>query len=141
MGEQILILTFVVIVIGGLGSIKGALIGALLVGVADTMGRVLLPDLFALFFRPSVADGVGGAIGSMVIYLLMAGVLFYRPRGLFGSRAERGDVAALSAHARRKLGVVPPARALDRGDDTLALRVASPAIRLPDLDRRLGQRG
>jgi branched-chain amino acid transport system permease protein len=84
MGEQILILTFVVIVIGGLGSIKGALIGALLVGVADTMGRVLLPDLFALLFRPSVADGVGGAIGSMVIYLLMAGVLFYRPRGLFG---------------------------------------------------------
>jgi branched-chain amino acid transport system permease protein len=87
MGEQILILTFVVIVIGGLGSIKGALIGALLVGVADTMGRVLLPDLFALFFRPSVADGVGGAIGSMVIYLLMAGVLFFRPRGLFGQQA------------------------------------------------------
>jgi branched-chain amino acid transport system permease protein len=84
MGEQILILTFVVIVIGGLGSIKGALVGALLVGVADTMGRVLLPDLFALLFRPSVADGVGGAIGSMVIYLLMAGVLFYRPHGLFG---------------------------------------------------------
>ena len=83
-GEQILILTFVVIVIGGLGSIRGALIGALLVGVADTMGRVLLPDLFALVFRPSVADGVGGAIGSMVIYLLMAGVLFFRPRGLFG---------------------------------------------------------
>jgi branched-chain amino acid transport system permease protein len=87
MGEQILILTFVVIVIGGLGSIRGALIGALLVGVADTMGRVLLPDLFALFFRPSVADGVGGAIGSMVIYLLMAGVLFFRPRGLFGQQA------------------------------------------------------
>jgi branched-chain amino acid transport system permease protein len=87
MGEQILILTFVVIVIGGLGSIKGALIGALLVGVADTMGRVLLPDLFALFFRPSVADGVGGASGSMVIYLLMAGVLFFRPRGLFGQQA------------------------------------------------------
>ncbi len=84
MGEQILILTFVVIVIGGLGSIKGALVGALLVGVADTMGRVLLPDLFALVFQPSVADGVGGAVGSMVIYLLMAGVLFYRPRGLFG---------------------------------------------------------
>ena len=85
MGEQILILTFVVIVIGGLGSIRGALVGALLVGVADTMGRVLLPDFFALFFRPSVADGVGGAVGSMVIYLLMAGVLFFRPRGLFGA--------------------------------------------------------
>ena len=87
MGEQILILTFVVIVIGGLGSIKGALIGALLVGVCDTMGRVLLPDLLEVLFRPSVADGVGGALGSMVIYLLMAGVLVFRPRGLFGQQA------------------------------------------------------
>jgi branched-chain amino acid transport system permease protein len=87
MGEQILILTFVVIVIGGLGSVKGALIGALLVGMADTLGRVLLPELFGLMFRPSVADGVGGAVGSMVIYLLMAGVLLLRPRGLFGARA------------------------------------------------------
>ena len=87
MGEQILILTFVVIVIGGLGSVKGALVGALLVGMADTLGRVLLPELFGLMFRPSVADGVGGAVGSMVIYLLMAGVLLLRPRGLFGARA------------------------------------------------------
>jgi branched-chain amino acid transport system permease protein len=87
MGEQILILTFVVIVIGGLGSIKGALVGALLVGVCDTMGRVLLPDLLELAFEPAVADGVGGAIGSMVIYLLMAGILFFRPRGLFGQQA------------------------------------------------------
>jgi branched-chain amino acid transport system permease protein len=85
MGEEILILAFVVIVIGGLGSIKGALVGALLVGIADTLGRVLLPDLFSLFFAPSVADGVGGAVGSMVIYLLMAAVLFLRPRGLFGA--------------------------------------------------------
>jgi branched-chain amino acid transport system permease protein len=84
MGEEILILAFVVIVIGGLGSIKGALIGALLVGIADTLGRILLPDMFGLFLRPSVADGLGGAIGSMVIYLLMAAVLFFRPRGLFG---------------------------------------------------------
>jgi branched-chain amino acid transport system permease protein len=87
MGEQILILTFVVIVIGGLGSVKGALVGALLVGMADTLGRVLLPELFGLMFRPSVADGVGGAVGSMVIYVLMAGVLLLRPRGLFGARA------------------------------------------------------
>jgi branched-chain amino acid transport system permease protein len=87
MGEEILILAFVVIVIGGLGSIKGALVGALLVGIADTLGRILLPDLFGLIFAPSVADGVGGAIGSMVIYLLMATVLFFRPRGLFGAEA------------------------------------------------------
>jgi branched-chain amino acid transport system permease protein len=86
MGEEILILAFVVIVIGGLGSIKGALVGALLVGIADTLGRILLPDLFGLFFGPSVADGVGGAVGSMVIYLLMAAVLFLRPRGLFGAQ-------------------------------------------------------
>jgi branched-chain amino acid transport system permease protein len=85
MGEEILILAFVVIVIGGLGSIRGALVGALLVGIADTLGRILLPDLFGLFLSPSVADGVGGAIGSMVIYLLMAAVLFWRPRGLFGT--------------------------------------------------------
>jgi branched-chain amino acid transport system permease protein len=87
MGEEILILAFVVIVIGGLGSIKGALVGALLVGIADTLGRILLPDLFGLYFAPSVADGVGGALGSMVIYLLMAAVLFFRPRGLFGAEA------------------------------------------------------
>jgi branched-chain amino acid transport system permease protein len=86
MGEEILILAFVVIVIGGLGSIKGALVGALLVGIADTLGRILLPDLFGLFLLPSVADGVGGAVGSMVIYLLMAAVLFYRPRGVFGAQ-------------------------------------------------------
>jgi branched-chain amino acid transport system permease protein len=85
MGEEILILAFVVIVIGGLGSIRGALVGALLVGIADTLGRILLPDLFGLFLSPSVADGVGGATGSMVIYLLMAAVLFWRPRGLFGT--------------------------------------------------------
>jgi branched-chain amino acid transport system permease protein len=87
MGEEILILAFVVVVIGGLGSIKGALVGALLVGIADTLARILLPDLFGLFFGPSVADGVGGAIGSMAIYLLMAAVLFFRPRGLFGAQA------------------------------------------------------
>jgi branched-chain amino acid transport system permease protein len=86
MGEEILILAFVVIVIGGLGSIKGALAGALLVGIADTLGRILLPDLFGLFMGPSAADGVGGAVGSMVIYLLMVAVLFYRPRGLFGAQ-------------------------------------------------------
>lgn len=67
MGESILILTFVVIVIGGIGSVRGALLAALLVGVVDTFGRVLLP--------PAVAE--------MAIYLLMAAVLFWRPQGLF----------------------------------------------------------
>ena len=83
MGERILILTFVVIVIGGIGSVRGAFIGALLVGLVDTFGRVLLPTTFKLFLEPSLADGVGAAVASMAIYMLMAAVLFLRPRGLF----------------------------------------------------------
>ncbi len=87
MGEPVLILAFVVIVIGGIGSIKGALIGAILVGVTDTMGRFLLPQIFATFMDPSRATGVGSALASMLIYILMAVVLVLRPRGLFGVRA------------------------------------------------------
>ncbi|MEX0953905.1 MAG: branched-chain amino acid ABC transporter permease [Rhizobiaceae bacterium] len=83
MGEPVLILAFVVIVIGGIGSIKGALIGAILVGVTDTMGRFLLPQTLMLFMPPSQAALIGGAIASMLIYLLMAVVLALRPRGLF----------------------------------------------------------
>jgi branched-chain amino acid transport system permease protein len=84
MGEPVLILAFVVIVIGGIGSIKGALVGSILVGLTDTLGRFLLPRLFALVLEPSAATSVGAALASMAIYLLMAGVLLYRPRGLFG---------------------------------------------------------
>ncbi len=84
MGEPVLILAFVVIVIGGLGSIKGALIGALLVGLTDTLGRSLLPLAFGLFMEPSAATSVGASLASMSIYILMAGVLLFRPRGLFG---------------------------------------------------------
>ncbi|MBO9476923.1 branched-chain amino acid ABC transporter permease [Shimia sp. R11_0] len=84
MGEPVLILAFVVIVIGGIGSIKGAFVGALLVGLTDTMGRFLLPQVFALFMEPSAAVSVGSALASMLIYILMAGVLVMRPRGLYG---------------------------------------------------------
>ncbi|SDF23489.1 branched-chain amino acid ABC transporter permease [Limimaricola pyoseonensis] len=87
MGEPVLILAFVVIVIGGIGSIKGALVGALLVGLTDTMGRVLLPSLFDLFMETSAATSVGAALASMAIYILMALVLVVRPGGLFGARA------------------------------------------------------
>jgi branched-chain amino acid transport system permease protein len=86
MGENILILAFVVIVIGGIGSIRGALVGALLVGIVDTIGRAFLPILFGLFFQPRVASAAGPAIASVTIYLLMAVVLYFRPQGLFPAR-------------------------------------------------------
>lgn len=84
MGEPVLILAFVVVVIGGIGSIKGALIGAILVGLTDTLGRYLLPQVFGLFLAPTVATSVGASLASMSIYILMAGVLLVRPKGLFG---------------------------------------------------------
>ena len=86
MGENILILAFVVIVIGGIGSVRGALVGALLVGVVDTIGRAFLPLLLGAFFQPRVASAAGPAIASVMIYLLMAAILFLRPQGLFPAR-------------------------------------------------------
>jgi branched-chain amino acid transport system permease protein len=85
MGEPVLILAFVVIVIGGIGSIKGALIGALLVGVIDTLGRFLLPAALAAFMDPSSAASIGASLASMLIYLFMALVLAIRPQGLFSA--------------------------------------------------------
>jgi len=86
MGEPVLILAFVVIVIGGIGSIRGALVGALLVGLTDTLGSVFLPEIFKLFMEPDVAQRSGSAIASMGIYVLMGVVLVCRPTGLFGVR-------------------------------------------------------
>lgn len=83
MGEPVLILAFVVIVIGGIGSIKGAFVGALLVGVTDTLGRIFLPKLLAAAIGPAEAAGIGAALASMSIYVLMAIVLAFRPKGLF----------------------------------------------------------
>lgn len=83
MGEPVLIMVFVVIVIGGIGSIRGAFIGALLVGLTFMLCRAFLPGLFGLFLDPAGAAAVGGALASMAIYILMAGVLIARPRGLF----------------------------------------------------------
>jgi branched-chain amino acid transport system permease protein len=87
MGESVLILAFVVIVIGGIGSIRGALVGALLVGMVDTVGRAFVPMILRGFLPPAVASGVGPAVASIAIYVLMAAVLFFRPRGLFPARA------------------------------------------------------
>jgi branched-chain amino acid transport system permease protein len=86
MGENILILAFVVVVIGGIGSIRGALVGAVLVGLVDTIGRAFLPLLFGLFFQPRVASAAGPALASVLAYLLMVAVLYFRPRGLFPAR-------------------------------------------------------
>jgi branched-chain amino acid transport system permease protein len=67
MGNQVLIISFVVVVIGGIGSVKGALVAALAIGLADTFGKVFAPQ-----------------IAGMVVYLLMAAVLLWRPQGIFG---------------------------------------------------------
>jgi branched-chain amino acid transport system permease protein len=87
MGESILILAFVVIVIGGIGSMRGALVGSLLVGLVDTLGRAVLPSLLREFSSPEVAASLGPAIASILIYVLMAAILFWRPEGLFPARA------------------------------------------------------
>ncbi|MEE8287524.1 MAG: branched-chain amino acid ABC transporter permease [Gammaproteobacteria bacterium] len=87
MGESILIETFVVIVIGGLGSIRGAFLAALLVGLVDTLGRAFLPTLLRLFLPAAEADGTGASLASMGIYILMAAVLLWRPHGLFPAPA------------------------------------------------------
>jgi len=87
MGELVLIQVFVVIVIGGIGSIRGALAGALIVGTVDTLGRVFLKPMLATVWSPVAADTAGPALASILIYVLMAIVLALRPQGLFGARA------------------------------------------------------
>jgi branched-chain amino acid transport system permease protein len=87
MGESILILAFVVIVIGGIGSIRGAFLAAVLVGLIDTLGRTTLPLLFALVSANKAdADASGAAVASMLVYILMAMILYFRPQGLFPAR-------------------------------------------------------
>ncbi len=86
MGDSILIQVFVVIVIGGIGSIRGALVGALVVGVVDTLGRAFLKPLLGQVISAPAAEAAGPALASMLIYLLMAVVLAVRPAGLFPSK-------------------------------------------------------
>jgi branched-chain amino acid transport system permease protein len=85
MGENIIILAFVITVIGGIGSIRGALIGAIFVGVVDTLGRAYLPDLLRLVLSQDGAATAAPALSSMLIYLLMAVVLVVKPQGLFAA--------------------------------------------------------
>jgi branched-chain amino acid transport system permease protein len=88
MGDTVLILAFVVIVIGGIGSIRGAFVAALLIGLVDTLGRSFSVDILRLVMAPSPARTVGPAIASMLIYLLMAVVLYIRPTGLFPAKGR-----------------------------------------------------
>ena len=86
MGDNILIVAFVVIIIGGIGSIRGAFIAALLVGLIDTMGRSLATSTLGMIFDGSVANQIGPALASMLIYILMAAILVVRPEGLFPAK-------------------------------------------------------
>jgi branched-chain amino acid transport system permease protein len=86
MGDNLLILAFVVIVIGGIGSIRGAFLAALMVGLIDTMGRAFGPQALRLVLAPAAASQTGRALAPMLIYILMAAVLFLRPSGLFPAK-------------------------------------------------------
>ncbi len=86
MGDDILIVAFVVIIIGGIGSVRGAFIGALIVGLIDTMGRAFLDGILKLFMTIENAETAAPALSAMLIYILMAGVLYFRPQGLFPPR-------------------------------------------------------
>ena len=87
MGDTVLILAFVVIVVGGIGSIRGAFLAALVIGLVDTLGRSFSVDVLRLVMGPSPARTIGPALASMLIYLLMACVLYFRPTGLFPAKA------------------------------------------------------
>jgi branched-chain amino acid transport system permease protein len=88
MGENILILAFVVIIIGGIGSIRGAFVAAMIVGLIDTIGRAFLPDLVRNFVSYSAGSSLGPSLSSMMIYMLMAAVLVFRPEGLFPASSK-----------------------------------------------------
>lgn len=86
MGDNILIVAFVVIIIGGIGSIGGAFVAALLVGLIDTLGRSLATIVLSAVFNPSFANQIGPALASMLIYILMAAILVFRPKGLLPAK-------------------------------------------------------
>ncbi len=89
MGESILIQTLVVIIVGGIGSIRGAFLGALIIGVVDTMGRTFLPIWMGQIMDVNSAQAAGPALSSMLIYILMAAVLAFKPDGLFPVNAGK----------------------------------------------------
>ncbi len=88
MGDPVLILTLVVIVIGGIGSVRGAIAASIIVGLVDSVGRIYLPLLFAKVFPPAMANAMGPALASMLIYVLMAAILAFKPQGIWPARAK-----------------------------------------------------
>jgi branched-chain amino acid transport system permease protein len=88
MGENILILAFVVIIIGGVGSIRGAFVAAILVGIIDTIGRAFIPDMLRSVLNNDASATLGPSLASMLIYMLMAGILVFRPEGLFPAASK-----------------------------------------------------
>jgi branched-chain amino acid transport system permease protein len=88
MGENILILAFVVIIIGGIGSVRGAFVASIFVGLIDTIGRAFLPDILKAVLSPAAAATVAPALSSMLIYMVMAAVLILRPEGLFPATSK-----------------------------------------------------
>ena len=83
MGNDIIITAFVVIIVGGIGSMKGAFIAAVLIGIIDTLGRSFLKDILGIFMESASAATAGPALSSMLIYIIMAIVLALKPQGLF----------------------------------------------------------
>src|ERR1700691_3589219 len=88
MGEDILIPAFVVIIIGGIGSIRGAFVAAIIVGLIDTIGRAFLSDILRSVLSTNPAITLAPALSSMSIYILMAGILVFRPEGLFPAASK-----------------------------------------------------
>ena len=86
MGEDMLILAFVVIVIGGIGSVRGAVVASVIIGIVETVGRSILPFLMKEYISEDAAQTAGPAVASMLMYILMASVLFFKPQGLFPAR-------------------------------------------------------
>jgi len=83
MGEQILILAFVIVVIGGLGSVRGTFLASMLVGVLDSLGRAYMPAVLAAFVSSRAAASFAPAFSATLVYILLAVVLVCRPQGLF----------------------------------------------------------
>ena len=83
MGNEIIIIAFVVVIVGGIGSVKGAFYSAIIIGFLDTLGRSYLDDFLNLFLSNQAAETAAPALSAMMIYILMAIILVLKPQGLF----------------------------------------------------------